>query len=856
MRLLVTRPPEDAARFVAALRAAGHTSVVAPLLEIAVHAETPDLADVQALLFTSANGVRAFAANSGRRDLPVFAVGDRTAEVAHEAGFRDVRSAAGDVEALGELATAQADPAAGALLHVAGSNRAGDLAGVLQNAGFAVRRAVLYEARPVQALPEAARNALAQGAVDGVGFFSPRTARSFVRLVRAAGLSHTTKGLTAVCLSPAVAEAARDLTWRDVRVAPTPTQEALLAQIGGSGVGPDGETAYGPPPYAQASEEDSRMAEQGETPRKPQDGADKDRAEAEGVEETAGAETQAAETDGAKDTEPAPSTPAASEGNVAETVIARFGGLRPTATKLGVAVSTVQGWKARGHIPPARHEEVRSAAAEHGIDLADLDLGAGAEPGEQGAAPGVAPGEPVPAEAGGAERRGEAEEASTDLAGVATAPGPNPWETAAGSGAPSGSGAVRAEGSENVPEAAREPAEPSPLPGAMPPPPKGGAGSVVLGLGLAIVLFAAGAVGAVYTRDIWQAYLPAAPADPLQQQVSALEQRLQALESSAQTAAPAVDPERVDGLAQSLEQLSARVEALGETVGTAPDGPAADSGALEELRSRVAALQERLDALPSPEADPAPAEPGVDPAQVAGLEQEVARLQSRVEGLQGELAGQPAAADAESVAALQGQVAELSGRLEEVSQRARQAATAQAGDSGFALALGQLRDALRFAAPFAAELQAVRALMPAEDPLTEALAPLAAHADTGVPTRDELRARFEPMARRVVAASYDESWSGRLMSRISEAVSVRPVGDVEGESARARIARADADLGREDLAGAVAELQGLEGEAAAAAQPWLGDAEARLAAEQALAELTRRTLERLTPAASAAAASE
>lgn len=855
MRLLVTRPPEDAARFVAALRAGGHTAVVAPLLEIAVRATAPDLAGVQALLFTSANGVRAFAANSARRDLPVFAVGDRTAELARETGFRDVRSAAGDVAALAALAAAQAEPAAGALLHVAGSKRAGDLAGALEDAGFAVRRAVLYDARPVAALPEAARRALAQGALDGVGFFSPRTAESFVRLVRAAGLSHATEGLTAVCLSPAVAEAARDLTWRDVRVARTPTQEALLAEIGGSGAGPDGETAYGLPPYAQGSEEDSRMAEEGETPRKPQDGADKQRAEAEGAEETAGAEPQAVETGDAKATEAAPSAPAASEGNVAETVIARFGGLRPTATKLGVAVSTVQGWKARGHIPPTRHEEVRSAAADHGIDLADLDLGAGAEPGAEGAAPG----EPVPAEADTTERRSEAEEAGTDLAGVATAPGPNPWETTAGSGAPSGSGTVRAQETERAPKAAREPAEPGPAPGAMPPPPppKGGAGSVLLGLGLAIVLFAAGAAGAVYTRDIWQAYLPAAPDDDrLQQQVGALEQRLQDLESAVQMAAPAVDPARVESLAQSLAQLTARVEALGDSVAAAPDGSAADSGALAELRSTVAGLQERLDALPAADADPGPAEPGVDPAEVAGLEQEVARLQSLVEGLQGELTAQPEAADAESLAALQGQVAELSGRLEEVSQRARQAATAQAGDSGFALALGQLRDALRFAAPFATELQAVRALMPEDDPLTEALAPLAAHADSGVPTRDELRARFEPMARRVVAASYDESWSGRLMSRISEAVSVRPVGDVEGESARARIARADADLGREDLAGAVAELQGLEGEAGAAAQPWLGDAEARLDAEQALAELTRRTLERLTPAAAAAAASE
>jgi hypothetical protein len=75
---------------------------------------------------------------------------------------------------------------------------------------------------------------------------------------------------------------------------------------------------------------------------------------------------------------------------------------------------------------------------------------------------------------------------------------------------------------------------------------------------------------------------------------------------------------------------------------------------------------------------------------------------------------------------------------------------------------------------------------------------------------------------------------------------VRPVGEVEGDSARARIARAEARMQDGNLAGAIEALQGLQGDAAEAAQPWVADAQARLAAEEALADLTRRTLARLT----------
>ena len=61
-------------------------------------------------------------------------------------------------------------------------------------------------------------------------------------------------------------------------------------------------------------------------------------------------------------------------GNAAERVIARFGGIRPMAAKLGVAVSTVQGWKIRGHIPSSRREQIEKAAEELSLELDAGDL--------------------------------------------------------------------------------------------------------------------------------------------------------------------------------------------------------------------------------------------------------------------------------------------------------------------------------------------------------------------------------------------------------------------------------------------------------------------------------------------------
>ncbi len=234
MRLLITRPAEDAEPLATALAVRGIGSLIEPLMTVADGAgPAPELAGVQALLVTSANGARAFARRSRERALPVLAVGDASAAAARHLGFKLVRSAAGDVAALAKLAMAELDPKKGAVLHVAGSRVAGDLSGDLKRAGFDCRRCVLYEARPAEKLGAAAVAALETGAVDGVLLFSPRTAATFAALVAKAGAAGACRRLVAYCLSRAVADQVAGLAWRDVVVAAAPNQDSLLAAVAG-----------------------------------------------------------------------------------------------------------------------------------------------------------------------------------------------------------------------------------------------------------------------------------------------------------------------------------------------------------------------------------------------------------------------------------------------------------------------------------------------------------------------------------------------------------------------------------------------------------------------------------------------
>src|SRR5690349_16712450 len=97
LRALVTRPRAEAAELADALAERGIEAIVEPLLEIHYRdGPAPSFAGVQAILCTSANGVRALALLSPVRERPLFAVGDATAARARAEGFPLVESAAGN----------------------------------------------------------------------------------------------------------------------------------------------------------------------------------------------------------------------------------------------------------------------------------------------------------------------------------------------------------------------------------------------------------------------------------------------------------------------------------------------------------------------------------------------------------------------------------------------------------------------------------------------------------------------------------------------------------------------------------------------------------------------------------------
>jgi uroporphyrinogen-III synthase len=233
MRLIVTRPQEDSERTAATLRARGHEVLIAPLLKV-----EPVAADLRTnwggVIITSANAANAIAAHpagDGLTRLKLFAVGQRSAQAARQAGFTDVMSAGGDVRDLVRTLIARKADAAAPLLYLAGEDRARDLIGELTARGIAAEMVVIYRAATAP-FPPALTAALKDGTVDAVLHYSTRSAETYVAGAREAGVGNQALAVRHICLSAAIAAPLTAAGAADVVVAPRPDEAALLERIG------------------------------------------------------------------------------------------------------------------------------------------------------------------------------------------------------------------------------------------------------------------------------------------------------------------------------------------------------------------------------------------------------------------------------------------------------------------------------------------------------------------------------------------------------------------------------------------------------------------------------------------------
>ncbi|WP_206106338.1 COG4223 family protein [Rhizobium leguminosarum] len=267
---------------------------------------------------------------------------------------------------------------------------------------------------------------------------------------------------------------------------------------------------------------------------------------------------------------------------------------------------------------------------------------------------------------------------------------------------------------------------------------------------------------------------------------------------------PQTSPETAD--------LAGEIDGLKQTVANLAANPAStDEG---ELAKRVAALEIAAKA-------PAVAAP-TDSGNVEALNQKIAELTGQVDQLRSTLA--------QSSEQQTTNRADIAKRLEEAEKKLNEPREDVA--VARAIAAAALKAAIDRGGPFLAELDTFAGVAP-DDP---AVADLRAFAEIGIPSRTELVGEVPDVATAIVEAvnqpDPNQSWSDRLMSSAKSLVTVRPVGNIEGESVEAIAARMEEKVKNGDLPGASAEWNSLPALGKQASAAFKQSLEARIRVEE------------------------
>ena len=364
-------------------------------------------------------------------------------------------------------------------------------------------------------------------------------------------------------------------------------------------------------------------------------------------------------------------------------------------------------------------------------------------------------------------------------------------------------------------------------------------GAFLVGIVAAVIVLAAALLSLPYwpdeARAMWRGPVPQPVAPP----------------------APAVDVAAEVGaakqaLAARIDMLDKRLQALADTVAqvsaappaAATPAPAPSDETLDKLRGRIEALENKPPLPPTEPNAASTAEVDKVDQDVAALRVEIATLRSGLQSLEQAVSGQK-----DQAKALADAVEKTKAESSRTSADEKKALATARASAVIGIA-ARLNAALESEQPFTSDLALLGPLAEDDKTIGEQRTALQPLADKGVASRADLVAAFPAMARAALADDLaDDSFGQRILGRLKALVSLRRVGpDVPGDTAEAKLARAEAALKAGDLAQAVDLVNSLPERTRRATADWLARAEAHLAAQRAVDRLAAEGVSLLSAA--------
>lgn len=247
LRVLVTRPEPGNTRTAALLRARGHQPVAMPLTRTVPLAAGHDIIHgtrAGAYVVTSASAMHHWPSpesEPGRLSVPLYAVGEATAQAARDNGFENVTVGPGDADSLagmiigdvetGRLVLSGAMPA----IYVTGRVRRPRVETLLHRQNLPLRIAEIYDTENMSYSTDYIEELFAAESCLAVLLYSHHAAMLIMQHLERLDPDKALKDCVFLCLSSNVATAIPDRFRDRARIAAAPNEADLLAQLDGLG---------------------------------------------------------------------------------------------------------------------------------------------------------------------------------------------------------------------------------------------------------------------------------------------------------------------------------------------------------------------------------------------------------------------------------------------------------------------------------------------------------------------------------------------------------------------------------------------------------------------------------------------
>ncbi|MCJ8323919.1 MAG: uroporphyrinogen-III synthase [Rhizobiales bacterium] len=233
-QILVTRPKADFSRTAKKLAQMGYKALHAPMMKYRpLDFKPPKTNAISALIFTSANGIRAVENHRDLRNLGCYVVGAQTKQMALACGFEVLAQGDGDVETLCQAIEAdyKTRQLTKPLLHISGVHQAGNLSQKLADVGIVTERIQAYIMDEIEHLPADIIELIKSQKLDAMLFYSQRSAKIFLNNIGNLGLMSAIAEIPTFCLSKTIAQRVCTPYLKHIYSAAQANEDDLLALL-------------------------------------------------------------------------------------------------------------------------------------------------------------------------------------------------------------------------------------------------------------------------------------------------------------------------------------------------------------------------------------------------------------------------------------------------------------------------------------------------------------------------------------------------------------------------------------------------------------------------------------------------